>query len=405
MVNRESSPNIKQETGWDDLANGPAEIVDEPVKDAEYYRNNRNEISNLASEMVKLRGGVEAAIHGPKVDENGIPTRWGDMCQYLRKHPDAIDLIVAERDRLTNGELEEPEEETEAEESVAEAAPKSNEEALDEALAEDGDEEAEDETELPLPDNIVEMSKAEKTEESGDKDVMEIPGFATMTVDQKVAAIDSRVDTIQNFHKQSSAWDKLKDALSKASAGVQAKVNYLRAEQTLNRDKASLKEKQDELRSISPVMPWSKNAERAKTLKTVIESTKRSISYNESQLALKKTMMPDKLSDTEESLVSKFRALDAKMDRVNEDLHIREHKRDIKMRENWIRDQKKFMEDDMANGGKDAASFAKRHEQIAKWEEEIAGYKKRIEDYQKAHPDFVLNPDEKKPAAEEKKAA
>jgi phage host-nuclease inhibitor protein Gam len=153
-------------------------------------------------------------------------------------------------------------------------------------------------------------------------------------------------------------------------------------------------------------MPWSKNAEEAKTLKSTIESSKRSISYQESQLALRKTMMADKLSDAEEKMVTKFRELDEKMDRVNEDLHIREHTRDIKMREKWIHDQEVYMQKDKETGGKEADTFAKRYEQIAKWKEEIEGYKKRIADYQKAHPDFVLNPsDNSAPAKEQKKAA
>jgi hypothetical protein len=403
MVNAESSPNIKQETGWDDLAKGPAEVVDEPKKDAEYYRNNRSEISRLASEIIQLRGGVDAVMRAPKVDKNGIPTSWSGLCMYMRKNPDAIETIVAERDSLLNKDSESLEED---------GIDKTNEEALDEVLAESEDTEAEDaavedETELPVPDNISEMPKAEKTGVKPENDdSMEIAGFELMTTDQQLDEINNRVDTIYTFQKQSSAWDKMAQALKRASAGVQAKVGYLRSEFALNRDKASLKQHQDRLRSISPVMPWSKNAEEAKTLKSTIDSMKRSISYQESQLALKKTMMADKLSDEDEQLVSKFRALDARMDRVNEDLHIREHTRDIKMREQWIRYQEEYMAKDKETGGKEANTFAKRYEQIAKWKQEIEGYKQRIADYQKAHPDFVLDLSKKvATATEQKKAA
>ena len=397
MVNAENARDVKAETGWDDLAKGPEEETAEPVKDAEYYRNHLNEVSELAAKYIQTHGGVGAVKNATwneglrmKVDYNGLPVHWSELSRYLRKNPDEIDRVF----------------------DACEFADKVSEASAEEdgSVAEEDDAEAEDalveETEPIEPEDEPEEESAE---EDGDwtADALDIDGFDGMDSNKKLDKIEENVGGILSFQRLSSAWDKMAKALEGCSESVKAKVKLLRARETFERDQKFLEERQNRLKAISPIMPWSKNADEAKTLKDVIDSSKRSLSYQESQLSLMEMMAPEGgMSEEDSKLVDKFRALDAKMDRINADLHIREHTRDIKMRERWIADQKKFMDDDIANGGKDEASYAKRRDQIAAWEGEIAGYKKRIEDYQKANPDFVLNPSAAKPAgAEQKKAA
>ena len=394
MVNAENARDAKAETEWDDLTRGPEEEAAEPVKDAEYYRNNLNEVSELAAKYIQTHGGVDAVKNATwnaelrmKVDYNGLPIHWSELSRFLRKNPDEIDRVFDAcefADKVSEADAEE-------DEPVGEESAEAEDELIEEA-----------EPEEPEPE------EEESIEEDGDwsADALNIDGFEEMASDKKLDKIDENVGGILSFQRLSSAWDKMARALEGCSESVKAKVKLLRARETYERDKKFLKERQDRLKAISPIMPWSKNADEAKTLKDVIDSSKRSLSYQESQLSLMETMSPDGgLSDEESKLVDKFRALDAKMDRVNADLHIREHTRDIKMRERWIADQKRFMDDDIANGGKDEASYAKRRAQIAAWEGEIAGYRQRIADYQKANPDFELNPTAAKPAAVEQKNA
>jgi hypothetical protein len=402
MVNAENARDAKAETEWDDLAKGPEEEAAEPAKDAEYYRNHLNEVSELAAKYIQTHGGVGAVKNATwneglrmKVDYNGLPVHWSELSRYLRKNPDEIDRVFDAcefADKVSEASVEE-DEPTVGEDDV---------ETKDELAEEVEPAESENEPE-------EEPVEEESVEEDGDwtADALDIDGFDGMDSSKKLDKIDENVGGILSFQRLSSAWDKMAKALEGCSESVKAKVKLLRARETFERDQKFLKERQDRLKAISPIMPWSKNADEAKTLKDVIESSKRSLSYQESQLSLMETMASGgDMSEEDSKLVDKFRALDAKMDRLNADLHIREHTRDIKMRERWIADQKKFMDDDIANGGKDEASYAKRRDQIATWEGEIAGYKKRIEDYQKANPDFVLNPSAAKPAgAEQKKAA
>ena len=382
MVNAESARDVKVGTEWDDLAKGPEEEAAEPTKDAEYYRNHLNEVNELAAKYIQIHSSADTLKNATwneelraKVDYNGLPIRWSDLSRYLRKNPDEINRVYGA---------------CEFADKVSEANEASSEE--DEPSVENASEEAT--TESVEPETPETTEKAPESVEEGDwsADELNIDGFDAMAPSQKLDKIDGNVDGILSFHRLSSAWDKMTKALEGCSESVKAKVKLLRAREALDRDKAFLKERQDRLKAISPIMPWSKNADEAKTLRDTIDSSKRSLQFQESQVSLMETMAPDSLSEEDSKLVDKFRALDARMDRVNTDLHIREHTRDIKMREKWIADQKKFMDDDIADGGKDEASYAKRRKQIEQWENEIAGYKKRIEDYQKANPDFVLNP-------------
>ena len=102
MTNAEKSSTEAQSgsTGWESLMNGPEEAAETPVEDAEYYKNHREKLGDLASRYIQLRGGLAHSKGGTwnaelrtKVDEDGLPVRWSDLTKYLRKNPDAVDTV------------------------------------------------------------------------------------------------------------------------------------------------------------------------------------------------------------------------------------------------------------------------------------------------------------------------
>ena len=386
MTNAEKSSTEAQSgsTGWESLMNGPEEAAETPVEDAEYYKNHREKLGDLASRYIQLRGGLAHSKGGTwnaelrtKVDEDGLPVRWSDLTKYLRKNPDAVDTVF--------NALEFADKVKEAE--AADAANGGAVESAEEVVAEEPAEQQEE------PAQTAEAAP-----------VVSYEDFNALSVDKKLDAVEASIAGIDSFPEQSNAWDRIEKALRQCNGDVQSQLRYVRVEDGIKRDKALLKEKREKLKSISM---WTKQGrEQRAVLKTAIETMENSIDRDEKRLELYAEMKPKTLSETDMKLVEKFRSVDAKMDRLNADLHVRDLKRkDIKMRQKWIGDQEKFMADDIKSGGRDEASYASRRQQIAKWKEEIAMRERDIAEYQKKHPDFVLDPLAKAVASSEAKAA
>ncbi|MDO4220294.1 MAG: hypothetical protein Q4D22_03660, partial [Candidatus Saccharibacteria bacterium] len=95
----EENPNMN---GWENM-DSPEET---PMTEAEYYRKHPEDIHRLAGDLIELRG-ADSVKEGTwdkdlraHVGEDGIPREWAQMTGYLKKHPEAIDAVLEERDRL-----------------------------------------------------------------------------------------------------------------------------------------------------------------------------------------------------------------------------------------------------------------------------------------------------------------
>ena len=393
MTNAEKSSTEAQSenTGWESLMKGPEEVAEAPNEDAEYYKNHREKLGDLASRYIQLRGGLEHSKGGTwnaelrtKVDEDGLPVRWSDLTKYLRKNPDAVDTV------FNALEFADKVKEAEAADAANVGAAESAEGVVTEEAAEQPEEQVQE--------------QVQAQEQAVEAPAISYEDFNALPVDKKLDAVYASIDGIDSYPDQTNAWEKVEDTLRLCSGDVQSQVRYVRVEDGIKRDKALLKEKREKLKSISM---WTKQGrDQRAALKMAIETMENSISRDEKRLELYAEMKPKTLSESDAKLVEKFRSIDTKMDRLNADLHVRDLKRkDIKMRLKWIGDQEKFMADDIKSGGRDEASYAKRREQIAAWKEEIAMRERDIAEYQKKHPDFVLEPSEKKVASSEQKVA
>ncbi len=84
------------------------ETEDGVVKDGDYYRDHPDEIKDLASKLIELRGGEEGIQRGATwdaqqhahVDVKGVPRDWAHLTAYMKENPDQIDHFVEEQQNL-----------------------------------------------------------------------------------------------------------------------------------------------------------------------------------------------------------------------------------------------------------------------------------------------------------------
>ena len=229
-------------------------------------------------------------------------------------------------------------------------------------------------------------------------DTSEVDGIAVERAEDGVESfedetekLNSRMDSILSYQEQSGVWEAMSKLLDKCSEGVKNTVDYARKERSVARMKDIIAQHRQELRRMPLfTLPWSEARARKNVLRATIESSVKSLNYYEEELKKAESSLPESLSDEEQGQVDTFGRMDARMDRINADLHTRGYLGDIRMREKWIRDQ----EQSIANGsdGINAPSVEKRKAFIAKTRLEIAGFQASIDNYQEAHPDFVLRP-------------
>jgi hypothetical protein len=66
------------------------------------------------------------------------------------------------------------------------------------------------------------------------------------------------------------------------------------------------------------------------------------------------------------------------------------------MREDWIKYDRAYVEQDMASGGKEKGSYAAREEKRNMWQKEISEYQGLIDDFMRRYPNFILTPEKGK---------
>ncbi len=377
---------VKQASAKDSAKNNTeepkekSEVFDTQVKDADYYRQNPKEVSGMVARLIQMRGGVDGAEGivwddnlKARVDKNGLPVEWMRLTKFLRSNPDKLDIIVSEYNHL----------------SGADTAVQS------EKKPEEGDDIPEGE----MRDDDVDEEATEGSEGGEEtanaKPSAEIIDFVGDRTKAQIEEIDDRIGRVMNMQEQSEIWKKIEDALSTCSDDVKAEMTYLRADEGLKNSKEYLQEYKDRLRRM-PVfaLPWSKHGQAKAALRQMIETSERSVNYQEDQVAKLKEKLPKVLSDKDNETVLEFRRLDGRMARLNDDLHTRELIKDINVRKRWIADQERMMGSDQSGQTLNSPSDATRRDAIKKWRNEISTYQKRIQDYRALHPDFELYPGE-----------
>ena len=150
-------------------------------------------------------------------------------------------------------------------------------------------------------------------------------------------------------------------------------------------------------------MPGTKKAKELASLKTVISSCEKELKLDESTLVIMERVRVGKLSDDDQRLFDKVKALDDKSYGLLMDANARSYSRDIRYFEKSIREQERWMKDpDTGEEKKDDGTFARRKSEIAKWQVEIEKTKKKIAAYQAEHPNFILDEHEAAAAAKKK---
>lgn len=430
MVNGELERDRKDRiTGWEGIEKGPdvleasdAEDDESSISenDIEYFKKNPKELSDLVAGLVKLRGGADAIKEGATWDKDmrayvgadGLPRDWAHLTGYLKRNPDAIGQVLKEYNELQAADDDEGD--AEAALGGAEAVPAP---AVD-AAAEVAPAEAEV-TEIVEDAKVIENKVTTETNngvaseapvEREEKVIdfvkaKEKTGSERLSNSEAISRIDELdggIDGIKDFHDQSSVWEAMKRTLDGCDDGVKVQVEYMRAEQSLKKSQDFLAQKKAELGKMPLfTFPWSKRRREKDSLKYIIASTTKSLSYQSGKLDELAKNLPESISDDDKELVAKFRELDARMDRSNSDLHVRGLGRDIRMRQNWIRDQENSMRKSSQAGEKtiNDPGEAARREAIQRWQDEIAELQAHIDDYSREHPDFVMDPT-KKPKSE-----
>lgn len=248
----------------------------------------------------------------------------------------------------------------------------------------------------PAPEAVVEQARAEApakeekiAEKPAEKPVEAVEAAEAKTIGEKIEKINSQIDSIREYHMQSQAWEDMRKVLDECSEGVRTSVEYARAKDRLAREEEALDGYRRELRRLPLfTLPWSEARIRKDSLKTLIKTSGSSIEYAQKNVDNLEANLPESLTDEEQKYVDSFAKLDARMDRVNADLHIRADLGGIGMRKKWIEQQR----ESMGQTGIDAPSDEKREAFIKKTQAEIDAIQKRIDDYQEAHPDFELHP-------------
>lgn len=429
MVNGELERDRKERiTGWEEIEKGPdvlktvdAEEDESSISenDIEYFKKNPKELSDLVADLIKLRGGADAIKEGATWDKNmrayvgadGLPRDWAHLTGYLKRNPDAIGQVLKEYNELQAADDEESDEEAAlggveavpapAIGAVAEVAP-----AVVEAVKEAEDVKGvEKETVTEASDETVGEDPVEQEEKAIDsvkaKDENESGKLSNSEAMSRIDELDGRIDDIKDFQDQSTIWETMRKTLDGCSDDVKAQVEYMRAEQSLKRSQDFLAQKKAELKKMPLfTFPWSKRRREKDSLKYIVDSTTKTLSRQSEKLDELAKNLPESISDDDKALVSKFRDLDARMDRSNSDLHVRGLSRDIKMRQSWIRDQEKSMQ--RSRSGERAINDpgeAARREAIQRWQDEIAELQAHIDEYSKKYPDFVMD-STKKPKSE-----
>lgn len=397
-------------TGWEGIEKGPDVLettdveTDEPSileSDVEYFKNNPKELSDLVADLVELRGGADAIKEGATWDKNmrayvgadGLPRDWGHLTGYLKRNPDAIGKVLEEYNELQADS---------SQDAVAGGAGAAPEAA---AVAETID--AGDSTQGEAIAAAERATAGVAAEASGNAEpgvldnspAVELSGKTLSNTDalSAINKIGNRIDSIADSHEQSMVWEAIKNTLDNCSDDVKAQVEYMRAEQTLRRDQDFLAQKKAELRKMPLfTFPWSKRHREKNNLKDIITSTTKSLKYQSGKVDELSKALPESVSDEDRELVSKFRELDARMDRSNADLRVRGFAKVIKMREKWIRNQeasiKRFESSTKAINDPGEAA---RREAIQRWQGEIAELQAHIDEYSAQHPDFVMDPTKK----------
>ncbi len=391
------------------------------------------------------------------VGDDGLPRDWAHLTGYLKNNPDAIGGILQEYNDLHNLAEDEavskdkmrelvrkyprlPGEKTAewkvridaeeakdggvpAEESVMEevkyedaaAGGGMSETAVVEAPMEQAVEEAAEAEEANDAEESAEIEEAveseaaakveteevaeEAKEETGK--IIEFPGpkkaeKTPVSFEEQMGALNERIDGIRRMQEQSAVWEAMAKVLDASAPSVQAQVKYLRAKESLERDQKALEERKAALRKMPLItLPWSKKRQEKIVLKQTIASSEKSFAYNSEKLQELETDLPESVTEEEQEKIDAFRAMDARMARLNADLHTRGLEKDIKMRETWISQQEEMLKHDNKNTI-NAPSDKARHEAIARWREEISEIQGRIAKYQAEHPDFEMHPQEKK---------
>ncbi len=251
----------------------------------------------------------------------------------------------------------------------------------------------------PAPEAVVGQTQAaEATEEAasteGEVNTHEKTAETaeTKTLSERIEKINTEIDTIREYRVQSSVWEHMSKLLADCSEGVKKSVEFARAKRGLERDEAMLRQHREELRRMPLfTLPWSEARTRKDNLKSIIKSAEASLAITRDRFSALESGLPESLTDEEQNYVDNFSMMDARMDRVNADLHIRAELGAIGMRKGWIKDQRVAME--KGQSGQNSPSNEKREAFIRKTQAEIDAIQKRIDDYQEAHPNFMLHPD------------
>ena len=388
MVNAEVAQDVKSTSDWDSLTKGP-EVSEEPTKDAEYYRNNPKEIPNLASRLLELRGGLDAPVGTwdenlkTNVDEAGLPTTWVALIKYIKANPDAIDRVVTECERLEGGAGEN------------DAGSIENGAAETEAVGDDSVEGAMD---------VAESAETEDEESDGwSTDDLSIPDFKEMAPEEKIDMLSIYADGVVNNKKSISLSNNIAEALKECSPALRTEVEYRRLNERIADLNNSIKENRKRVKALGLVLPGTKKAKELASLKTVISSCEKELKLDESTLVIMERVRVGKLSDDDQRLFDKVKALDDKSYGLLMDANARSYSRDIRYFEKSIREQERWMKDpDTGEEKKDDGTFARRKSEIAKWQVEIEKTKKKIAAYQAEHPNFILDEHEAAAAAKKK---
>lgn len=240
------------------------------------------------------------------------------------------------------------------------------------------------------PEGEAEALDAEDVEidVEGGLEEAEVEAVSAEEIQKQLEKIDGRIDRINNFTEQSSVWEAMAKALENCSDDVKAQVKYMRAEESLRTSRDLLAKRKADLKKLPRfTLPWSKNAQKKKTLKYVIETSNNSIARQEQELERLADSLPDSLSETDQATVDNFRDLDERMTRSNDDLHTLGLYGDINMRRKWIRDQEKLLNSDRKERGTNDPGDAARIEAITRWKKEIAETRSTIAEYWASRPD------------------
>lgn len=303
------------------------------------------------------------------------------------EEPD-IEVAVGEDAELDGDDFEDFEDPAYEEEpivaeggAIAEAAPI-------EFFADEAEMTAEEEQ---SPEDEAEAMGAKNIEidvERGSEEVVEVEAASAEEIQKQLEKIDGRIDRINNFTEQSSVWEAMAKALDGCSDDVKAQVKYMRAEESLKTSRDLLAKRKADLKKLPRfTLPWSKNAQKKKTLKYVIETSNNSIARQEQELERLADNLPNNLSEADQTTVDNFRDLDERMARSNDDLHTLGLYGDINMRRKWIRDQEKLLNSDRKERGTNDPGDAARIEAIARWKKEIAETQGTIAEYWASRPD------------------